>query len=256
MSGIDLFLVAGQSNAQGQAPDNTLSPDTIPGKAYEATSTGTLVQLADPVGNADIGSAWPAFANAYTAATGRPVAISPSAEGGTWLVPEYSTGGPGKYWGGTDSTLFSTSVTRGLAAVTTLTNAGWTPTLRGILWSQGEWDANFGKDDPDLQTKYQAELVALFNRYVTELGPVRLYVFRTGGNNDYGPTAVRAAQDAACAATDGMDMVFTGAVTFAARGLMVDTYHYSQAGYNEMGELGAQAIAALSGRRRAAGVLL
>lgn len=243
---IDLFLVAGQSNAQGRAPDNTLSPSTVSGLAYERTSGGSLVQLDDPVGNANVGSAWPAFANALTDESETPMCISAAAVGGTWLLPEYTSGSASAHWG-PGSTLFSTSVTRVQAAATALTSAGWTPTLRGVLWCQGEYDGMSGNADALLQGKYQDAIVDLLARYKAALGAeIKLYVFRTGDHTAYGTgfAAVRAAQDAACAATDDMVMVYTKANTFRARGLMADGFHYTQAGYNEMGTEGGVAVAA------------
>lgn len=257
MSGpIDLFLVAGQSNAVGFAPDNTLSPDTVAGVAYECTSNGTLKQLDDPVAGATYGSAWPAFANALTARTARAVCISGAAVGGSYLLPELTEN---PTWGESpDSVMFLTSVSRGLASVDALTTAGWTPTVRGVLWCQGEYDAAYGSADPDLAAKYEAALIDLYGRYKTALSTpdLRFYVFRTGGSAGAGYVAVRAAQDAACASTAGMEMVFTRATTFLERGLMADAWHYTQAGYNEMGAFGGMAVAEDLGfgRRRSGAV--
>ena len=55
---------------------------------------------------------------------------------------------------------------------------------------------------------------------------------------------VRAAQEAVSRDVVGAPIVFAGAVSFPKRGLMNQGGpHYSQAGYNEMGVKGAQAVA-------------
>ena len=77
----DVFVVAGQSNAKGRGTAEE-APEVPAGAAYEATPQGEIRALADPVGGANTGSAWPAFANAYTAATGRGVVIIGMAAGG------------------------------------------------------------------------------------------------------------------------------------------------------------------------------
>lgn len=242
---IDVFLVAGQSNAQGRAPDSTLSPDTVAGLAHEYTTAGVVVQLADPVGNANAGSAWPSFANTLTGHSSVPMCISAAAVGGTWLLPEYGTTA-GTHWG-EGSSLFATSVSRGLATMAGLVSAGWEPTLRGILWSQGEWDGMSGNADPDLEVKYKAALIALFGRYKTALSvpDLRFYVSRTGNHSNYpsGFSAVRAAQEAACAETPGMVMAYTGAIDYLAQGMMSDSFHYTQVGYNLMGDGMGTAVA-------------
>ena len=74
LSGYDFFVVAGQSNARGKG-DMNLSEQPEPGTAYEWTRENEFRPLIDPVGQADTGSAWPAFAKAYTERTGRGVVI-------------------------------------------------------------------------------------------------------------------------------------------------------------------------------------
>lgn len=262
---IDLFIVAGQSNAQGRAPDNTSSPETTTGMCWEVTSAGTVKQMADPVGNASVGSAWPAFSNAYTATTGLPVAVSTAAVGGTYLLPEPAPAANANWAPG--STLFSTSVSRGLAAITTLNADGWTPTLRGVLWCQGEYDALQGSN-PNLQGEYRAALEALLGRYRDAMSDpaLKMYVFRTGRQltgDGIGFQKVRAAQESACAEVDGMVMVYRDAVNFATWGMMADSFHYTQQGYNLMGSVGATAVAVDRGfgpqpatRRRGTSVII
>lgn len=86
----DVFLVMGQSNAQGSAETNNDADEVIiaTGKAYEFThatagANPALVHLADPVGNAMNGSMWPSFAKKWHDLTGRYAVMVPRAIGGT-----------------------------------------------------------------------------------------------------------------------------------------------------------------------------
>lgn len=246
MSGpIDFFLVAGQSNAVGYG-DSALSPATVAGEAFEVRdNTFSIQQLADPVRLANTGSAWPAFANAYTPVAGVPMAASISARTSTTLLAE-NDGGPGN-WSPT-GTLRAAAVAIAEGAMSALTTAGWTPTLRGVLWAQGEYDALYGNTDPDLATKYEAALIALHDYFRTELDPaLPMYVWRSGASNTGGYpagfAAVRAAQDAACASTEGLVMVYTDTINFPALGYMEDAFHYNQTGLNLMGTEGAAVVA-------------
>src|SRR5690606_8594754 len=60
---VRLFVVAGQSNALGRG-DSASSPSVATGDGYYWNGTA-FSRLADPVGGATTGSAWPAFANQW-----------------------------------------------------------------------------------------------------------------------------------------------------------------------------------------------
>lgn len=145
---IDVFAIGGQSNAQGFNGATTsalaalLTPQ-VPAGCFQYYG-GTISAANDPVGNASPSSAWPAFCAAYRAATGRNILLVPSAIGGTnqsyltqalvlnnWDDPAISSTG----------TLAPNLVANVNAAMTAARAASYTPTFRGILWSQGENDA-------------------------------------------------------------------------------------------------------------------
>ena len=65
---LDLFIIVGQSNAEGRG--NSAQSPAVTNGAYISGSTITPT-LADPVGGASTGSMWPAFANEWFAQTGR-----------------------------------------------------------------------------------------------------------------------------------------------------------------------------------------
>lgn len=137
LGSIDVFAIGGQSNAQGQGGDATLSPIVPAGKVFQY-SAGVMSAGNDPVGNAAPSSAWPAFGSALYGATGRPVLLVPSAVGGTNQSALITIGSTHWDIGGTLAPALVTNVNAAMAAARA---AGYTPTFRGILWLQGENDA-------------------------------------------------------------------------------------------------------------------
>ena len=250
MSGpIDVFIVAGQSNAEGKG-SSASSPVVPAGVAYEYTDAGTLVALADPVGGAVTGSAWPAFAIALHNLTDRPLCIVETALSGSPLIAANDGFGAGNNWSPT-GTLRSAAVTKADAALTHLSGAGWTPTLQGVLWHQGESDAQFGNGSPTLAADYAAALSALGTYFGTGLSlpDLPMFVHRIGENTagSYpGYAVVRGAQDSVCASDARLHMVYTECVNFPGLGYMKgDGLHYNQSGLNAMGTGSAPNVYAL-----------
>lgn len=243
MAAIDLYLVAGQSNAEGRG-DQALSPAVDPAYGYEYVSGATVVSLDDPVGGADTGSAWPAFANSMLAKRLHPLCITESAVGGTSLLAEAQEGNGD--WSDT-GTLTGLAITKAEDALDELTADGHTPTLRAILWHQGESDAaNSALAAGALTTAYKAALLDLHDRFKVGLGEVPMCIFRLGtvaSGDDTKYAAIRTAQDQACAEREDMIMAYTDTVNFPDWGFHSDTWHYTQAGLNLMGTEGADPIA-------------
>ncbi|OGG56266.1 hypothetical protein A2680_00600, partial [Candidatus Kaiserbacteria bacterium RIFCSPHIGHO2_01_FULL_55_37] len=241
---IDVFLVAGQSNAVGYPGSSAGSPAVPTGKALQYYN-GAISNANDPVGNAQFGSAWPAFGSAYYAAAGRRIAFVPTAVGGSGQLATSDTGTGN--WSQTGS-LFTSSTNKLDAAMTALGGAGYTPTFKGVLWSQGENDAIKINGGTVTANDYQAGLTSMIARYRARYGSAMpFYIFQTGTSpteSDAGYAAVRNAQAQVDTGDPLTWLVFGGAYGFANRGLMADTYHYKQTGYNEMGTTGAQNVVA------------
>lgn len=232
---IDVFLIAGQSNAQGQG-DSTGGIKIVSGRALQYYSSTLSTITGDPVGNALTGSAWPAFINNYYNITGIKVCLVPTAIASTSQT--YAANGGAGTWD-TGGTLFNTSVTALNAALTALRAAGYTPNLRGILWCQGEIDGGSITATTITKAQYKTALQTMIANYRTQLGRnLPFYIFRTGGNGTTGPTQVRDAQEEVAAADYFTDVVFRNAVDFPSRSLQ-NGAHYFQAGYDEMGAWGA-----------------
>lgn len=230
MPNIDLFLIAGQSNARGFGGDSTGTPTVTNGSLQY--KSGSLQPLADPAFDAANGSAWPAFANAYGLC-----ALASGAVSSTNLIA--SSGGSGTW---SDSSLFDDAVAQAVAAKAALEGAGWTVTFRGVLWCQGEQDAiNSSLTEVQIRDQYAAGLEDLYDRFVAEFDPsIKMWVSRTGkpgtGGGDFiRGQAVRDGQDLAAATVPGIELAFADAITFPDEGWMADYYHYNQDGYNAMG---------------------
>jgi len=241
---IDVFLIAGQSNAVGYPGSSAGSPAVPAGKVLQYYN-GTISDANDPVGNAQSGSAWPAFGAAYYSATGHRIAFVPAAVGGSGQLATSDTGTGN--WSQTGS-LFTSSTNKLDAAMTALGGAGYTPTFKGVLWSQGENDAIKINSGTVTASGYQSGLVSMIARYRERYGSsMPFYIFQTGtspNESDAGYAAVRNAQAQVDTGDSLTWLVFGGAYGFAGRGLMADTYHYTQTGYNEMGTVGAQNVVA------------
>lgn len=239
---IDVFGVAGQSNAQGRGTA-ALAPVTVGGLAFEHRGPGELVTPAlDPFVGAATGSAWPAFLDTFTAATGRPACVVSAASGGAALVED--TPAPLGSWS-PQGTLRGTAAARFTTALDDLTAAGWEPVWRGVVWHQGEQDAQQHPDVGTLAAAYSDALRALGAWFSGAVAPGEVHVLRLGDRVGYrdGYAAVRAGQDAVCLDA-GFTMAYTECDRFPARGWMKDPLHYAQVGLNHMGTHAARTVAA------------
>jgi lysophospholipase L1-like esterase len=248
---MDVFLVAGQSNARGKG-DAVDAPEVPEGAAYEWTGDG-LAHLEDPVGDDHepgnpVGSAWPAFATTYYGQTGRESVYVPAAVGGSAQV-EAADGGNGHWDVEAGSPLFRRAVQWTWDCLTHL-RADGEATLRGVLWCQGESDSQSVDEGTVTVPEYRGalrRLVAAFRRELDDEGlPVFLfYPARPRSGDTDGFAAVRDAQADLADHDDNVHPVFEDTVTFPERGLMRDNLHFTQAGYNEMGQVGAANVVAV-----------
>lgn len=242
---VDLFVTAGQSNAVGMGTAAS-SPDVPFGTAW-AFQGARIAPLDDPfaIAAGSTGSAWPAFANTWKELTGRSTIWLPTAVGGSALIP---AAGPTNW--SQSGTLFAACVSAINAAVIAI-NAAPEFVLGNIyvVWSQGEQeglnyngttitDTIYQSLQTELFTKLKESVPALSRVFISALGK------RTAGVKDAEHALIRAAQSASTAELAYTDIVFTGAESFVPT-KMIDSVHYSQVGYNEMGEamaVGAKAL--------------
>src|SRR5205085_2432704 len=241
---IDVFLIAGQSNAVGMG-DSTGGIKIPAGEALQYYSSALSSVTGDPIGNSSTGSAWPAFINTYYNNTGTKVCVVPVALGSTSQTSAANTG-PGTWDVG--GTLYSTSVTALNNAITVLLAAGYTPKVRGILWCQGEADAGAITAATITKAQYKTALQTMIANYRTAFGlNLPFYIFRTGGSVTTGITAVREAQEETSDEQLFTFVVFRNAADFPSRSLQ-NGAHYLQAGYDEMGKVGCENILGIQKR--------
>ena len=230
-STLDLFIVAGQSNATGQGV-TLAGPTPTAGTVFDVQQM-MFRQLADPVGSANIGSAWPSFSTDYYTGRSRKTAILDVSYPGSAQCAAASDDN----WD-TTGTRYGDMVRITRAKIETLLNLGITVTLRGILWCQGERDADQIDDAVIVKAQYKSALEAMIGRIQTDFPTLKLFISRTGtkmSGDTAGFADVRAAQDEVIAASAFADAAFLDAVDFASEGKMQDTFHYTTAGYEEMG---------------------
>ena len=244
---IDVFVVAGQSNAKGRG-DASLSPVPAAGTAYETNENGLVRALQDPVGNANTGSAWPAFAGAYADATGLGVVVVGLASGGSTQIA-LPGDEPSQHWDVREEDNLYARAERQARRALRVAQAAFpeqTVRLAGWLWIQGGADARRIDAGTETVEAYAAGLRRLAETIDTDWG-VPLYLWQTGTDargDTPGLQAVRQAQ-ADADTHPSIVVTYTDAVTFPGRGWMQpDAVHWAQPGLNDAGAAGAAVVAA------------
>lgn len=240
---VDLFITAGQSNSEGRGTASE-SPSVADGTAW-LLSGGAFTKLADPVGGASTGSAWPSFANKWKELTGRSSVWVEQATGGSALIP---AAGPTN-WSQT-GTLYPACVSAANAAVSTI-NANPAFALGNvyICWAQGEQEGLNYNGTTISASVYQAAQTELFNGFKSGIPSLsKIFVSALGrltnGTYEQQHTLIRDAQAASISSIPHAHIVFSGAVNFVPAN-MKDNVHYNQTGYNEMGVGMAQGAASV-----------
>ena len=237
---LDLFVIVGQSNAEGRG--NSSSSPAVTNGAYISGSTITPT-LADPVGGASTGSMWPAFANEWFAQTGRWPAFVESATGGTALIPDQA----GSNWS-PSGTLRGNAVTAANQAIAAIAaSTTFAPANVYFVWAQGEQESetiNGTTITGPLYEQALEDLAAYFKAQIPSMA--QMFVIRTGSRNDRASAAnwaaIRTAQENACNDSANLRMVYRGTYSFAAdaRAMMADSVHYNQSGLNIAGKCAAR----------------
>lgn len=244
-----LFLVAGQSNAVGQG-DSTSSVQCNPLEAYEYKFViDSVIALKDPVGchelhfeKANTGSAWPAFANAYNTLTGSKVIIVQAARGGSSSHYKAELNDYGTWDDRGRVPLLDSAVikTKGAVKKTGLQ-------VRGIIWSQGERDANAINTQQLSATEYESALEHVIIRFRKQFGAnTKFYIIQTGYYIHHpvqGFDIVRKIQENISKRMKQIYIVYNQTGAFKNKGWMKDEIHYSQNALNDIGvEIAKQVV--------------
>lgn len=241
---MDLFIVVGQSNAEGRG-DSSLSPDaTASGLYYDGS---TFSALADPVGGASTGSMWPAFANAWYATTGRRACFIEQAKGNSALIAAAETTSSG-HWSPT-GTLRATAATAANAAIAAIEgSADYTMGTVRFVWAQGERDSESWNGTTVTGPLYEQALEDLATYFKAQVPDMLEMVVIQTGRDPVSPedpkfAAIREAQENACTDSALLRMVYRGTSSYGWHPVPGDYYsdnlHYSQALLNIVGEAAA-----------------
>lgn len=247
-SGIDVWLVVGDSNSTGQG-NSAQSPVPAANLALMYCVTGgTVTALTDPAcsavnaaQNANTGSAWPATAIAYGRRIGfilTGVSGSTQASACDFLV---GNGNWQSTAGGSNFANALAALNAGLAAY----SATSTPTFRGIIVVLGGDDAVQINNSVCTQAQYTTGYTTMAANWRsatiggTTYPHLPIFQVQTGtiqGGNDTGFAQVRAAQVANAAADGNTLLVNVDLASYAARNLLqTGTQHPFQSGYNQLG---------------------
>jgi hypothetical protein len=235
---VDIFTCAGQSNMAGRG-DSSSSPNPNFGfyldPQYWNNSRTRMDTIIDPVGGngtpdqATSGSCIPSFCKEYYNQTGRIPVVLFVADGGTsiFIDNEWNPDIDGNYTTDVIDILSS--------AESHLTTAGWKIGTKNVLWHQGETDQGTA-----VQT-YKDKFLSLVDKFLNN-GYDNFYYYEISERDGDDLNQVREAQRLAHQERDNLFMVFS-CENFNAQGLMVDSVHYNQTGYNLMGRQGAKGVA-------------
>lgn len=256
---IKVFILGGQSNADGEADSAGLSPPLSDpqndvlyyqgnGNPSDSVPENEWMSL-QPGGAQDVGEFGPevSFGRTMADAIGSPdqtVAVVKWATGGSTLANQWAAGGDGTLSGdGTAYSSFQNTVDSALADLVLdgLVGPGDDIMLGGMLWMQGESDATFPNAAADYLTNLSIFLDDVRETFGGDL-PVaigRLSSSMTDlcdGGDCSGLQTVRAAQEALAAADPLNLLVDTDALS------MLDGLHFDAAGQVGLGEAFAAAM--------------
>lgn len=247
LKGQSLFLIAGQSNAVGQGIKKG-------GEYYECDNdncfeynvkSNSIQKLKEPVGQVwnnleqSNGCMAPAFADTYQKLTERKIYIITAARGGSSCHKKAELGDYGTW--DDSGALFDDAVNKTSQAIK---KTGCC--LNGIIWLQGERDANAILDGKLTIEEYYDSLVELIKRFRNVYGDeLPFYIVQTGYQTDRpikGCLAVRHAQLKVADNLKGVYVAYENTNLFPEKNWLIDKVHYSQEALNDIGKKVAQYI--------------
>lgn len=241
-----LFLVAGQSNAVGQG-DSLKSVICKPNTCFEFdASDNRFIPLKDPAGKpwksfqrAGTGSICPPFAARFNSLTGKQIYMVTAARGGASCSKKAELANYGTW--DTSGLLFQQAVEKtGMAEILSGLR------LSGIIWLQGERDANAMLSGHITAADYKTALIDLINRFREAFkSEIPFYIIQTGYQLDKsrdGSNAVRKIQTEVAEKMKGVYIAYSETNEFENRAWFKDNVHYNQEALNDIGKKTAEFI--------------
>ena len=241
---VDLFMFMGQSNMAGRGIVSDVwgeaAPNIIDGAGYEfrAISDPTkLYDISEPFGVKEnnpsgindgtmkTGSMVTSFINAYYGCTGIKVIGVSASKGGSKLSQWQPTSKEG---------YLKDAIQRLNDTITYLTNNGYIIRHKYMLWCQGESDGDANTQESDFKTMFNTMLDSMITAGIEKLFMVRIGNCNVAGSEDRYKQCIKYETEIA-QTNEHVVMVSCDFAGMRSRGLMKDSYHYYQAGYNECG---------------------
>lgn len=239
---VDLVIFMGQSNMSGKG-DAALAPAVSKGWEYRAISDRScLYPISEPFGiyennpegvndtneNGEyrkLGGMVSAFANGYYETTGVPIVGVSCSEGNTAI----------EQW--MEGTAFYNDAVERLNAAKDYLNSSSEYRLRNVymVWCQGENNGDNGTSLDD----YYNQLKAIVDSLVDKQLISQCFVVTIGKKNVEDGTTyddIIQAQISLCKDDSNCTLVSTQFISMKDRGMMYDIYHYTQEGYNIVGQ--------------------
>ena len=239
-----LWIVAGQSNAKGTLHGKKGTESATHCALYwdwSKQDNKSLKPLADPVYECTTGSAWPSFARTVFALTGRKSIVLNVAYGGA-AVTSAST----NTWYGDESEKRVVATREFNALKEKLTTDGISYELAGVLWIQGEAEGGMLYRNQVTVDEYVAGTKDVFSffRTLTEKPTLPVFVSVIGDDSRVALVPawedaweqIRQAQRDLPSSDSNVHVAFGGAQGFLKAKMMNDPIHYSQKGYNLLGQ--------------------
>ncbi len=234
-----LFLLAGQSNANGQG-DYNKSNLYSSNLAFEYDVLKDAVKpLKDPVGQkwklletANTGTILPAFAHSFTNLTQQKVILLTASRGGSSCNKKAELGTYGTW--DKEGELFNQAIEKTDKAILKTVSK-----LSGIIWMQGERDANAINDGKLTGQEYKTSLISLIKRFRLHYGKnLPFYIIQTGYQSarpKEGNDTVRLMQTAVANELKHVFITYSETNLFFEKKWMKDNVHYNQDGLNDIG---------------------
>jgi hypothetical protein len=234
---VDLIMFMGQSNMAGRG-NSADAPTLINGAGYEyraISAPNTLSPMVEPFGvtennptginegSAKTGSMVVAFTNAYYSHNGKFPVVGISASKGGTTISQWQPNGA----------YLNDAISRLTSCVNYLTNNNYTIRHKYILWCQGESDGDNNTSAADYKTMFNAMFSEMQAHGIEKLFMVRIGNYNNGTSTKY--DVIMNCQTNIAQTENNVIMASTDFAGMRERGLMKDSFHYYQEGYNEIG---------------------